>query len=280
MKNIISINEMQKYSTEQKSANKRIAFVPTMGFLHEGHLSLIENAKKQADIVIVSIFVNSKQFAAHEDLDSYPKDLKRDSELCADLKVDALFAPKANDVYPNSFDSTVKVFNLDKTLCGLSRPDHFEGVTIVVAKLFNIVRPDIVVFGQKDYQQCLIIQKMINDLNYPIEMIISPIIRETDGLAKSSRNKYLNNEERINATAIFKSLMFAETQMKEGLGDLDKIREEITNLLIKSQANIDYIEFKNAENLIDFKHGDKKLLVAIAAKYGTTRLIDNIIINI
>jgi pantoate--beta-alanine ligase len=280
MKTISSIEEMQFFSTESKHKNLSIAFVPTMGFLHEGHLSLIENAKKYADIVVVSIFVNSKQFAENEDFGSYPRDLKRDSELCEDKKVDILFIPEVDEMYPNDFSSTVKVSGIDNHLCGISRPDHFEGVTIVVAKLFNIVRPDTVIFGQKDYQQCLIVQKMIKDLNFPINLIISPIIREVDGLAKSSRNKYLNEDQRKQATSIYRSLCFAEKQMKEDLGDIDKIYKEITNLLKSNDAEIDYVEFKNAEDLSPFKHGNKHILLAIAVRFGTTRLIDNIIIEV
>jgi len=279
MEIIERVKEMQRRAIDAKRRGLNIGLVPTMGYLHEGHLSLIRIARKRCDLLVVSIFVNPAQFGAGEDLDAYPRDLHRDEELCNAEGVDIIFYPEKVDMYPGGFTTGVLVKQLSGLLCGRSRPEHFEGVTTVVAKLFNIVMSDIAVFGKKDYQQQVIIRRMTADLNFPIEIIPGETIRETDGLALSSRNKYLTPPERESAPALRKALIFAKTRIESGKAtDSKKLTAEMAGMIESDGTfEIDYIEIFDPKNLtpIDNPSG-KKSVIALAARIGKTRLIDNI----
>lgn len=262
---------------------KSIAFVPTMGFLHEGHLSLIRKAKSENDVVVVSIFVNPAQFGPNEDFARYPRDIERDSELANLAGCDILFTPSVEEMYPAGFSSHVVVENISSVLEGKFRPSHFKGVTTVVLKLLNIVQPRIAYFGQKDVQQCVVIKKMVNDLNLPTEISIIPTLRESDGLAMSSRNVYLNTEERKNAVVLNQSLCLAENLIQKGERNSEKIVKEMMKLIqSKNPTAIDYVEIVGSENL-EKKNtitSGETILIPLAVRFGTTRLIDNIIIKV
>ncbi len=277
---INTIKEMQRYSDLARQEGKTVAFVPTMGFLHEGHLSLMKKGRELADILVASIFVNPAQFGPNEDLASYPRNIKRDLELLKKEGVDIAFIPDEKEIYPKGFQTYVELKNLPNHLCGLSRSVFFRGVATVVSKLFNIVKPHFAVFGQKDFQQLLVIKQMVRDLNLDIEIIGAPIVRETDGLAMSSRNSYLSPEQRIRALFLYKALKKAGKILKNGVRDSSKIIEEAT-ALIKScpDTSIDYIKICDPETLEDIKIIEKPALMALAVKVGATRLIDNMILN-
>ena len=279
MKIINTVKEMQQYSRELQKSGKRIALVPTMGALHEGHLSLIDAAHRVADIVIVSIFLNPTQFAPGEDLDAYPKNFERDKQLCELRKVDVIFAPEVKEMYPEPITTWVNEKSLTGVLCGKSRPTHFTGVTTVVTKLFNAVLPDAAIFGEKDFQQAAVIKKMTKDLNFPTEIITSPIIRETDGLAMSSRNSYLTETERANAISIHQSLQEAKTAIESGEDNPNSIKKAIAARIEQSGGEIDYIEIMNPETLQASEKIIGNTLIAIAAFFGKTRLIDNMVIS-
>jgi len=265
---------------ELKRKNKTIGFVPTMGFLHEGHLSLIRRARKDVDYVVVSIFVNPMQFSPKEDFKKYPRDLNHDLRLCKKEGVDVVFIPSAKTIYANGFSTYVNVEELTGTLCGASRPGHFKGVATVVAKLFNIVQPDIAYFGQKDVQQAIVIKKMVEDLNMPIKIKVMPIIREKDGLAMSSRNLYLSPQEHREALSLYKSLKLAKALYRNGeRNSKNIIREMQKEILKRSHAKIDYVSIVDMKNLKPLSRISSKALVAVAAKIGKTRLIDNTILN-
>jgi pantoate--beta-alanine ligase len=277
---INTIREMMKYSDLARQEGKFIAFVPTMGFLHEGHLSLMQKGRELADILVVSIFVNPAQFGPKEDLATYPRNIERDLELLKKEGVDIAFIPDGKEIYPKDFQTYVELKNLPNHLCGLSRPVFFRGVATIVAKLFNIVKPHYAVFGQKDFQQLLIIKQMVKDLNFNIEIIGAPIIREKDGLAMSSRNSYLTPGQRIHALILYKSLKKAGEILKNGVRDSAKIIEEATNLINACpDTSIDYITICDPETLEDIKIVEKPALMALAVKVGATRLIDNMILN-
>ncbi len=282
MKIITSIPDMQCYARQQRRAGKTIAVVPTMGYLHDGHLSLIDAAQQQADIVVVTIFVNPTQFAPNEDLATYPRDFERDCQLCRQRGVDALFAPANEAVYAPDHSTWVMETELSKPLCGKSRPEHFRGVTTVVTKLFNAVLPDVAVFGQKDAQQAAVICRMVRDLNFPVKIIVSPLIRETDGLAMSSRNKYLSPSERQRATAIFKALQRAEKIVQESHNNCDysEIQQLVRQDIEAAGGRIDYVELLDYECLTPVSNATRKIIIAVAVYFGNTRLIDNIIINL
>lgn len=254
-----------------------------MGFLHEGHLSLIRKAKIECDIVVVSIFVNPTQFAPHEDYSRYPRDIERDATLAADAGCEVLFVPTAEEMYPNGFSSYVTIEQMSSVLEGKFRPTHFKGVTTVVAKLFNIVQPHTAYFGQKDAQQFVIIKKMVSDLNLPIHIEIVPTMREVDGLAMSSRNVYLNPDERKNATVLYQSLKLAETKIKSGERNVSTIVSEMRELIqAKNPTEIDYIDIVDATDLTSKKILEKNqtVLIPLAVRFGSTRLIDNIIVTV
>ena len=280
MKVIRTISEMRSWSKEIKNNGYILGFVPTMGFLHEGHLSLIREAKKHADKVVVSIYVNPTQFGPGEDFEKYPRDFARDEKLCLKEGVDAVFYPDDQQMYGPLHKTYVITEDLNKVLCGRSRPGHFRGVTTIVAKLFNIVQPDFAVFGQKDAQQAIIIKRMVEDLNFPVEIVVAPIIREADGLAMSSRNKYLSPQQRKEATVLYRSLKLAEREFKRGNFDLEAIKAKMRHLIeTESTGQIDYIEAVDAETLGKPVPGKRSVLLALAVFFHPARLIDNIILK-
>ena len=281
MKVINDVRDMRRWSERQRLAGRRLALVPTMGYLHEGHLSLIRLARQRADVVVVSIFVNPTQFAPNEDLDRYPRDFERDEALCRQEGVDAVFYPSAQTMYPPHYKTYVITEELSRVLCGKSRPSHFRGVTTVVAKLFNIVRPHLAVFGQKDAQQLIIIKKMTADLNFDIDIIGAPIVREADGLAMSSRNAYLNKEERQQATVLYKSLQLARREAEQGNRSARDIKKKMTALIESAPlARIDYVELVDTQTLTAQERIKGETLAAVAVFFGKTRLIDNTVLNL
>lgn len=263
----------------QHSQNFKIGFVPTMGYLHKGHLSLVKIAKRNADKVVVSIFVNPTQFGPNEDLDRYPRNINRDKKILGDMGVDAVFLPTIDMMYPEGYLTYVEVEKLSKILCGASRPQHFRGVTTVVLKLFNIVVPDIAVFGEKDYQQAVIIKRMVNDLNLSVKIRTGKIIREDDGLAMSSRNAYLNPGERERATALYKSLLLANKMVNSGEKDCKKIKNRMKKLILSEGGKIDYVEIVHPESLDPLKSIEDKARALVAVWIGKTRLIDNMLLK-
>lgn len=258
---------------------KKIVFVPTMGFLHDGHISLLRQGRKLGDDLILSIFVNPTQFSANEDLDTYPQNLANDLKLAEEAGVDAVFTPNREMMYTERYQTYVSLTDLPNYLCGISRPEHFRGVATVVTKLFNIVKPHVAVFGEKDYQQLAIIRQMVRDLNFDIEIKGGPIVREKDGLAMSSRNAYLAPEERSNALCLYKSLMMAVEMVKGGERKAEAIINRATEFITSHKdAEIDYIAICNPDTLADVETIDKPVLMALAVKLGKPRLIDNMIL--
>ena len=277
MQVITTIKEMQAFSKAIKAEGKSIGFVPTMGALHKGHISLIENSVEQNDATVVSIFVNPTQFGPTEDFNKYPKDHKGDTEKLIPLNVDALFLPDVAEMYPKGFGTFVFVGGIGMILCGRTRPDHFNGVATVVSKLFNIVMPDRAYFGQKDYQQTVIIKKMVRDIGFDIDIVVCQIVREADGLAMSSRNSYLSDEERKAALILNKALEYGKSLMLSGREDkADHVKEKMT-AFIKAEplVAIEYVEIAGPEYLEILKEIKTPVVILLAAKVGTTRLIDN-----
>ena len=280
MRIIRNIKDMQRISQDLSRSKKSIGFVPTMGALHAGHLSLIKRARKENDFVIVSIFVNPAQFGPNEDLKQYPRKLKTDTLLCKKEGVDFIFYPDINQIYPKGYKTYVLVEKLSDVLCGKFRPGHFKGVVTIVTKLFNIIQPDIAYFGQKDAQQAIIIQQMTRDLNMPVKIRVMPIIREADGLALSSRNRYLTAKEREDATVLFEALRKAKTMVGQGLIGSARIILTLRKIIQKGKrAQIQYIEIVDLNELKPVKIIQDKALVTLAVKIGKTRLIDNIILT-
>jgi len=268
------------------SSNKTIGFVPTMGYLHDGHISLVRAAKKENDFTVVSIFVNPMQFGPNEDLDKYPRDEKKDIALLKKEKVDILFLPGTKELYPGGFKTTVSVKELSGVLCGASRPVHFDGVCTIVCKLFNLVEPDTAYFGQKDGQQLIIIKKMVEDLNLNVKIKAVPTVREKDGLAMSSRNMYLTKEERAQAPVLYQSLLKAKELINNVGATCQAAPTKIINTMRKmilngtnGKAKIDYIEIRDAKTLDKIKKINGGALIALAVKVGKARLIDNITIQ-
>jgi pantoate--beta-alanine ligase len=273
--------ELQKFSLAAKRSGKIIGLVPTMGFLHAGHASLIDIARKKADIVIVSIFVNPTQFAPTEDLDKYPRDFEHDLELCTAHGADVIYAPAPEAMYEADASTWVEEVKLSKVLCGVSRPIHFRGVTTVVAKLFNLTLPDVAVFGEKDAQQLLVIKRMVRDLNFPVEIIAAPLVRQNDGLALSSRNRYLSDTEKTNALVLSQSLYAARGAIEShGLEGIDLIIEAMKEKITAAGGRVDYIEALDTANLEPPSAETREILLALAVFFGTTRLIDNQIIQV
>lgn len=260
---------------------RSIGFVPTMGFLHEGHLSLMRAARQQNDFVVVSIFVNPLQFGQNEDYEDYPRDLETDSRLAAAAGCDLIFSPPAQDFYPPGYATSVEVEgSMTKRLCGASRPGHFRGVTTVLAKLFNLVAPDDTYFGQKDAQQCLVVKKMLHDLNYGINFHIMPTVREADGLAMSSRNKYLNPRQRAVAPVLYQSLQQAEALILAGERDGAALKAAMHSRITSvPETVVDYIEIADTQGLRPLERLAGECLIALAVRLGSTRLIDNVIVN-
>jgi pantoate--beta-alanine ligase len=280
MKLITDVKKMQSICNDLRSTKKTIGFVPTMGALHQGHITLIEAARQNNDIVIVSIFVNPIQFGPKEDFAQYPRNLKADLEICERLRVDFVFHPEERDMYPKDFDTFVEVPQFSKKLCGRFRPSHFRGVTTIVVKLFNIIKPSIAYFGQKDYQQALIIQKMVRDLNYDIRIEMLPIVRDSKGLALSSRNQYLSEDEYKASLNLSQSLNQAKDLINNGeLDGLKIIEYIITHIKKEPLIKIEYVEVCDPKTLMPIKKIEDEALIAIAARVGRARLIDNILIR-
>jgi pantoate--beta-alanine ligase len=277
---ITAVKDMQKRSDKMRCQGKTIVFVPTMGFLHAGHLSLIREGKKHGDDMVVSIFVNPTQFGPSEDLETYPRDLERDLDLLQKEGVNAVFTPDADEIYGEKYQTYVELERLPNHLCGLSRPLFFKGVATVVTKLFNIVKPHVTIFGQKDYQQLTVIRQMVRDLNFDIEVVGAPTVRESGGLAMSSRNTYLTPDQRISALSLNKSLQKAQSLVENGLKDADKIIDTAAELIRPHpETEIDYITICDPETLDDIKTIDKPALMALAVNIGKARLIDNMILK-
>lgn len=267
---------MTEVSKKAKFKGKNIGLVPTMGALHAGHLSLIRQARKENDFTVVSIFVNPTQFGPKEDFKKYPRKLKLDARLCKKEGVDIIFYPDARPMYPQNYKTYVTVKDFSDVLCGKSRPGHFKGVATVVTKLFNIVQPDVAYFGQKDIQQAIIMKKMVCDLNMPVEIKVMPTVRDKEGLALSSRNTYLNKQEKKDALVLFQALNLAKYLIKHGATDTDRIISRTRHLIEKKKtAKIDYISIVNSDNLKPVKKISKNCLIALAAWIGKTRLVDN-----
>jgi pantoate--beta-alanine ligase len=279
MKVIKDPEEMRAYSQKIKRRGKTIGLVPTMGFLHEGHLSLVEAARKKADVVAVSIFVNPAQFGPGEDYSRYPRNLSRDKKLLGNFEVDVLFLPEASKMYPKGAKTWVEVEGLSQKMCGRSRPTHFRGVTTLVAKLFNLAQPDYAFFGEKDFQQQAIIKRMVKDLNLPIEIISLPILREFDGLAMSSRNKYLTAKERKQSPLLYRALCLAKEEIEKGEKNPNKILLRMRSLIGTIPGfRLDYVVIVDPETLEEVKKIRGKVLVALAAHLGKARLIDNMVV--
>jgi len=274
------VSEMQQLFLKAKGEGKSIALVPTMGYLHAGHASLMHEGRKRCDLLVTSIFVNPTQFGAGEDLDKYPRDLERDKAIASAEGVDIIFAPRAGEMYPNGYQTWVDVDTLTLPLCGASRPGHFRGVTTVVSKLFNIVQPDVALFGQKDYQQLAVIRQMVGDLNMPVTVIGMPIVREADGLAMSSRNAYLSPEERQKALCLSRALGAARSAFRTGERNIAALRQLVIETIeAEKMPVIDYADFRHGTTLQEVEIADCQTLLALAVKIGTTRLIDNCILG-
>ena len=275
-----TIKEVRELVKSWKKAGETVALVPTMGYLHEGHGSLIERARKENDKVVVSIFVNPMQFGPNEDLASYPRDLEKDSAYCESLGADLIFHPEPEEMYHEGFSSYVDMSVLTEELCGLSRPVHFRGVCTVVSKLFHIVQPDRAYFGEKDAQQLAIIKHMVEDLNIDVEVIGCPIVREDDGLAKSSRNTYLSPEERKAALILSKTIELGKKLVADGETDAEKLVQKMKeNIETEPMARIDYVKAVNGLTMQQQKEVKAPMLVAMAVYIGKTRLIDNFILS-
>jgi pantoate--beta-alanine ligase len=280
MRLVHTVAEMKKIVNDILKSGKSIGFVPTMGYLHKGHLSLVEAARKENDVVVVSIFVNPTQFGPNEDYSRYPRDFERDLRLLEPIGVDYVFNPSVEEMYPAMYSTYVEEVELSKYLCGASRPGHFRGVCTVVTKLFNIVKPTKAYFGQKDAQQFRVLKRMVRDLNMDVEMIEMPIVREEDGLAMSSRNVYLNPEERKEATRLYKSLLKAKELIESGERDVQKIKSEMLKILDHPLLKVDYVEVVDEETLRPVEKIERKVIVALAVFVGKARLIDNMIFEV
>ncbi len=279
MRIIKTVKEMQEVADELRK-DKKIGFVPTMGYLHEGHLALVKKAREISDVVIASIFVNPTQFGPSEDLARYPRDFERDRKLLEQEKTDIIFSPDVNEMYPLEYSTYVQVRGLEDYLCGRTRTGHFIGVATVVAKLFNIVKPHFSVFGQKDYQQLKIIERMVRDLNMDLEIVPYPTVREPDGLAMSSRNTYLSPDEREKALLIYAAMKRVESLFKCGERDVSVLVKVVKQILSSKEGiEIEYITLSDAETLVEIEKIEKKAVLAIACRIGRTRLIDNTILT-
>jgi pantoate--beta-alanine ligase len=280
MRIIDTVAAMQSVCRSARKEGKTIALVPTMGYLHDGHASLMIEGRKQCDLLVTSIFVNPTQFGVNEDLDKYPRDLERDCAIAQAAGVDIIFAPTAADMYPGGYQTYVNVEQVSLPLCGASRPGHFRGVTTVVAKLFNIIQPHLALFGKKDYQQLAVIRTMVTDLNMDIDIIGMPIVREADGLAMSSRNSYLNGEQRQMALCLSKGIRTARRAYQDGERSIAMLQEKVRAIIqAEPGASIDYVEFLDGDTLTEQTTADARTLLALAVKIGPVRLIDNHILG-
>lgn len=280
MKVVHTIQEVRNFVKSQRTEGKSIGFVPTMGYLHEGHISLMKRAKEDNDVVVASIFVNPMQFGPNEDLDSYPRDLDHDAKLCEEVGVSLIFNPEPEEMYAPDFTTFVDMNGVTKELCGKSRPVHFRGVCTVVNKLFNIVTPDRAYFGQKDAQQLAVIKRMVRDLNMDIQIVGCPIVREEDGLAKSSRNTYLSADERKAALVLSRAIRLGEQMTKDGEKDAAKIEKAMRETIeAEPLAKIDYVSIVDAVSIEPIEQLQGEILGAIAVYIGKTRLIDNFMMD-
>ncbi|HOK87372.1 MAG TPA: pantoate--beta-alanine ligase [Fervidobacterium sp.] len=279
MRLIQSISEMKLLSQSELSSGKAIGFVPTMGYLHEGHLSLVRKAREENDIVVVSVFVNPTQFGPNEDYNRYPRNLERDLRLLKPIGADYIFNPSVEEMYPENYSVYVDEIDMSKYLCGARRPGHFRGVCTVVMKLFNIVKPTRAYFGQKDAQQFRVLKRMVENLNMDIEMAEMPIVREHDGLAMSSRNIYLSKEERQEAPRLYRSLLEAKQLIDNGEKEVQKVKEAIFKVLDHPLLKIDYVEIVDEKTLKPVDRIEQPIIIALAVFIGKARLIDNIIIR-
>ena len=280
MQIIETVTGMQRSARTWIAEGKKIGLVPTMGALHEGHLSLLDIIRPHCDVLVTSIFINPTQFSPNEDLDRYPRDLEGDIERLAVRGCDVVFAPDVDQMYPDGYKTFITVEEYDRKLCGASRPGHFRGVVTIVAKLFLITKCHMAVFGQKDYQQAVILKKMVKDLNMDVEVMVAPIVREADGIAMSSRNAYLSPEERKQALVLSQALNVAEQQVKNGITRAADIREAMVNLVQRQNgAVIDYVSIVDPETLENVKIISGPVVAALAVKIGEARLIDNRILN-
>lgn len=279
MKVVNTVKEMQKMADTWRKEGQIIAFVPTMGYFHEGHLSLMRLARQKGNVLVVSIFVNPIQFGPKEDYQRYPRDLDRDLKMAESVGVDVVFAPEVGEMYPEGFQTYVEVTEISRPLCGKSRPGHFRGVATVVTKLFNIVKPHIAVFGEKDYQQLLVIRRMVKDLNMDVEIIGHPTVRESDGLAMSSRNVYLSEEERKAALRLSQSLQRARELLQKGVTRANEIVSQVSDYISADpRIRVDYVEVRDAETLEEVDEINRPALLALAAFVGPARLIDNTVL--
>jgi len=277
MRLVKTIRELKQELEPIRRSGVTVGFVPTMGYLHEGHLSLMRKSVEECGFTVVSIFVNPTQFGPGEDYDRYPRDLERDLSMCKSVGVDLVFAPGVSEMYEPDACTRVTVSGLTQNLCGRSRPGHFDGVTTVVCKLFNMVRPDRAYFGQKDAQQVAVVRRMVRDLNIPVEVREMPTVREPDGLAMSSRNVYLSPDQRRAALSLHRSLRTAADMIEKGERSAAKIRERMIDIILSSGlAELDYVEIVDADSLRNIDTLKGEVLIAVAVKFGQTRLIDNI----
>jgi pantoate--beta-alanine ligase len=281
METVKTIERIRSVVRQERASEQSIGLVPTMGALHAGHISLIKRSLADGHFTVVSIFVNPTQFAPNEDLGKYPRPLQKDLSICRESGVDAVFVPTVDEIYGDGYLTWVDVEKLTDTLCGATRPEHFRGVATVCAKLFNIVGPDVAYFGQKDAQQCVVIKRMVADLNMPLQIVVCPTVRERDGLAVSSRNKYLNREQRKDAKCLYKSLKAARRLVEQGVTDAKHIIAEMTEIIEDTPCagKIDYISIVDPETLADLDQITGKTLVALAVCVGPARLIDNMILS-
>lgn len=279
MKIVQTVEALRQWTAEQRAQGKTIGFVPTMGFLHEGHMSLVDAAKRHADNTVMSIFVNPLQFGPNEDLERYPRDLERDQAMAESRGVDLLFVPSVSEMYPQPTKTVIQVSGVTERLCGASRPGHFDGVATVVCKLFNMVQPDYAFFGQKDAQQVAVIERMVQDLNLPVQVVPCPIVREKDGLAMSSRNVYLNDEERKQALVLSQSLVEAKEAYEKGHSPEEVKQSILARISGQPLADIDYVDILSYPALEPIETFDRSFLIALAVRFGKTRLIDNLLIT-
>jgi pantoate--beta-alanine ligase len=276
-----TIDEVRAGVAAARAAGQRVGLVPTMGALHVGHVSLMEAAAARCDFVVVSIFVNPTQFRPGEDLEKYPKPFEQDAAICEQHGVAVVFAPMPEEMYPRENVTWVTVEKLTEPLCGRSRPVHFRGVTTVCTKLFNIVGPDVAFFGQKDAQQALVIRRMVADLNQPLEIVVCPTVREPDGLAVSSRNRYLSEQQRKDATVVYRALQKCQAMIEAGVTNADEIRGAMIGVLREVSAlKVEYVSVSDAESLQEVTQVQGRVLAAVAVHLGPARLIDNILVDL
>ena len=274
-------SELARFASETRRSGKVIGLVPTMGYLHAGHMSLVDTARAKADVVIVTLFVNPTQFAPTEDLDRYPRDLERDMKMCEEHKVDVLFAPDTKEMYAGDSSTWIEETDLSKPLCGASRPTFYRGVTTVVGKLFHLAQPDFACFGLKDAQQCFVIERMVRDLDFQIEIIPCPLVRDDDGLALSSRNRYLSADERSRALSIHQALLAGRKTLEEkGCAALDEICRTAIESITAAGGRVDYVEGLDRATMKAPTAETREILLAAAVFFGTTRLIDNELVQV